>query len=257
VLLALALGAAQAQAVRPYPAPSAKPVLRDATEATPANTRAGERLATVPSAGRRVPFLQVLSTGQSEPRVPVPSVARLSGKWLSTHLQIEQDLRHLGSCAVPNCLEGPTQRLPEILENLKRQPEAERALLVKRLVDRQVSYRPDSAGADIWSSPLETLGRGYGDCEDIVFATYALLLQAGFDAQALGILLLQNRRTGRGHAVLELRLSNGTSVVFDNTKRRLTLTVDQAYRDVASIRNGVFRPAVGPVVAGRERPARL
>ncbi|SMP06960.1 transglutaminase-like cysteine peptidase [Roseibium denhamense] len=202
--------------------------------------------------------MQVLArTEQPGISLPKPSLDNLSRKWHALSLQIEHDVRLLSACNGTSCLSPSGQRFSAAIAKLKLQPKMERALLVKRLVDRRIAYRPDSEGQDTWSAPLETLERGYGDCEDITFATYTLLLQAGFDAQAMTLHLLQNRRTGLGHAVIVLQMADGTTLVFDNTKRRLTASVDPGYRTVASIRNGVFQPASGLIVANRSLPPRL
>jgi len=232
----------QAQTVRPLVTPATEPLFPPDAAATKSG----------------VSFLQVLARVQkAEGHLPKPSLRSLTRKWHVISMRIEQDVRLLSACAAASCAALPHQRFFGAIAKLGSLPKVERALLVKRLVDRRVVYRPDSAGKDIWSAPLETLERGYGDCEDIAFATYALLRQAGFDAEAITLQLLQNRHTGLGHAVLELSLAGGTSLVFDNTKRRLVASVDPAYRAVASIHNGVFQPAEGLIVAKRPLPSHL
>jgi|GEM_PF-3034390 len=194
-------------------------------------------------------LLERQSEGHAKPHAP--ELPRLAEKWREMNARIEHDLFELTSCEALSCNAGDLALIASRIGRLRKMPEAERAALVKRLIDRQVSYRPDADGADRWSSPLSTLLRGYGDCEDFAFLTYALLRHAGFPPDALSIHILQNRSTGSGHALLQLRLGTGSSVVFDNRKRRLTGSIDPVYRQVALVANGVFSPAPAGNFANR------
>ncbi len=62
--------------------------------------------------------------------------------------------------------------------------------------------------ADYWATPLETLGRGQGDCEDFAFAKYVSLRMLGVPAECLRLtyvrakLVESSRVTTRAHMVL-------------------------------------------------------
>ncbi len=47
---------------------------------------------------------------------------------------------------------------------------------------KNISFKSDG-GADAWATPLETLGRKYGDCEDFTFLNIAVLRVMGYDAK--------------------------------------------------------------------------
>lgn len=52
---------------------------------------------------------------------------------------------------------------------------------------------------DYWATPLETLGKGQGDCEDYVIAKYYSLVLLGVPADRLRLIYVQ-ARTGSGSA---------------------------------------------------------
>jgi predicted transglutaminase-like cysteine proteinase len=57
-------------------------------------------------------------------------------------------------------------------------------------VNRRVDYAADvdEFGADLWLTPLETLARGRGDCEDVAIAKFFLLLAADVPPETLRLL---------------------------------------------------------------------
>jgi predicted transglutaminase-like cysteine proteinase len=98
-----------------------------------------------------------------------------------------------------------------------------RAEIINRGVNAAVRYVSDyqqHGVADLWSSPLETLSTGIGDCEDYAIAKYALLQAAGIADADLKLLLVRDLAVRQDHAVLAVRLE-GRWLVLDN--RRSTL----------------------------------
>lgn len=75
----------------------------------------------------------------------------------------------------------------------------------------KMSYIEDSQ-VDTWATPIETLARKSGDCEDLAFLSKASLEGLGYKAKVLG--LTKGTMT---HAFC-LVLVNGRVVVFDNQK---------------------------------------
>lgn len=53
---------------------------------------------------------------------------------------------------------------------------------------------------DYWATPLETLAKGAGDCEDFVIAKYFSLVQAGVDPQKLRFIYVRVRMGYMGNA---------------------------------------------------------
>ena len=58
--------------------------------------------------------------------------------------------------------------------------------------------------ADYWATPLETMGRAVGDCEDFTIAKYATLLLMGLPPESLRLVYVKAKRNGltQAHMVL-------------------------------------------------------
>ncbi|HPW07566.1 MAG TPA: transglutaminase-like cysteine peptidase [Burkholderiaceae bacterium] len=104
--------------------------------------------------------------------------------------------------------------------------EMERLSKVNEFFNRQVTFGEDSAiwgQADYWATPLETLGRGSGDCEDFVIAKYFTLRLVGVGPDKLRLIYVR-ARTGsaenvapQAHMVLAYYAQpEGEPLVLDN-----------------------------------------
>lgn len=97
-----------------------------------------------------------------------------------------------------------------ILANSGRN-DADRLKSVNDFINRQIVFGEDSIiwnQADYWATPLETLGREAGDCEDFVIAKYYSLKMVGVDADKLRLIYVRARTgasdvtPGQAHMVL-------------------------------------------------------
>lgn len=84
-------------------------------------------------------------------------------------------------------------------------------------LSKNVKYRNDKE-ADTWSSPRETLEKGYGDCEDYAFLNESVLRLFGYEAKVMGMV---ERLTGEDHAFCAFR-KDGIYYWFDNSKLKKT-----------------------------------
>lgn len=73
---------------------------------------------------------------------------------------------------------------------------------------------------DRWSPPLETFTTGKGDCEDYAIAKYVALIEAGFAAEDVKLMIVRNTAANEDHAVTAARL-DGTWIILDNRWLRL------------------------------------
>ncbi|WP_243738440.1 transglutaminase-like cysteine peptidase [Aquabacterium commune] len=74
------------------------------------------------------------------------------------------------------------QSLVQVIGEAAAQDEESRLKSVNVFFNRQILYRDDRevwGAVDYWASPLETLGKGQGDCEDFAIGKYFSLLAAG------------------------------------------------------------------------------
>ena len=99
----------------------------------------------------------------------------------------------------------PTQRFDawrEMVLSNAAGTEADRLKRVNEFFNRNVHFGDDSAiwgQADYWATPLETLGRGSGDCEDFAIAKYFSLRMLGVASHKLRLIYVR-ARTGAGDA---------------------------------------------------------
>ncbi|WP_165349709.1 transglutaminase-like cysteine peptidase [Methylibium sp. Pch-M] len=64
-------------------------------------------------------------------------------------------------------------------------------------VNQRIEYAADPEsvpGADVWSTPCETLARGAGDCEDFAITKFFLLLASGYPQHGVRLLYAHFRR---------------------------------------------------------------
>lgn len=79
---------------------------------------------------------------------------------------------------------------------------------INYLVNRFLSYRKDMQiwnTAEYWASPMESLARRAGDCEDFAILKYALLRDLGVKDADMRIVVLMDTAARQYHAVLSVR----------------------------------------------------
>jgi len=139
--------------------------------------------------------------------------------------------------------------------------ELERLTLVNTFFNKSIRFGTDQEvweQEDYWATPLETLGRGAGDCEDFAIAKYFSLLAIGIPEPKLRFVyvraLLQQGQTLRvePHMVLAyykapgaepLVLDNLTSIIAIASQRSDLVPVYSFNKE--GYFNGVLRTAMG------------
>jgi predicted transglutaminase-like cysteine proteinase len=82
--------------------------------------------------------------------------------------------------------------------------EAERLRRVNDFINRSITFGDDQTiwgQADYWATPIETLGRSAGDCEDYAIAKYFTLLGIGVPAEKLRLIYVK-AKLGSGDSAL-------------------------------------------------------
>jgi len=127
--------------------------------------------------------------------------------------------------------------LQAMLASLHGMADAERLAVVNQYFNQRIAFGEDIdvwGEEDRWASPLETLAKGRGDCEDYAIAKYASLLAAGVSPARLRLVyvrarLPQPRRptaseaaaagTGSAHIVLAYQAGQADEpLILDNLK---------------------------------------
>ena len=85
----------------------------------------------------------------------------------------------------------------------------------------RMEYRAERA--DVWSTPGESIERGYGDCDDFTAAFLVAAVSLKFERSGLWFVVgTVNTQAGRiGHAIAIIRLEDDSGYVLDNRARRV------------------------------------
>lgn len=81
----------------------------------------------------------------------------------------------------------------------------DRIHLANQFLNRQVTYRTDNdhwQKNDYWATPVETLGTGFGDCEDYALAKYFTLRAMGMADDKLRLMYVRALSINEPHMVL-------------------------------------------------------
>jgi len=114
---------------------------------------------------------------------------------------------------------------PQLLQLIERSaPLADdlRLALVNSYFNQRIAFREDVevwGAVDFWASPLESLGKGRGDCEDYAIAKYFALVAAGTPVAKLRMVYVRAQVEGKSlaHMVLAYYAQPGAEpLILDN-----------------------------------------
>jgi len=83
-----------------------------------------------------------------------------------------------------------------LIQGNRTASDAERLKRANDFFNRQILFADDTAvwgQEDYWATPLETLGKGSGDCEDFVIAKYFTLREMGVESNKLRLIYVRAR----------------------------------------------------------------
>jgi predicted transglutaminase-like cysteine proteinase len=163
--------------------------------------------------------------GRSEPFGLHPAVAlpiNASGaaaKWADIQSRIANEQKTIESCRSGDraCPVGARRFLSIVEQGLQSHGRA-RLGLINRAVNlsvKPVSDWSQHGAEDFWSSPLETLSAGAGDCEDYAIVKYVALREAGIAPDELRLVIVRDSKRRTNHAVVAVR-HDGQWLVLDN-----------------------------------------
>jgi predicted transglutaminase-like cysteine proteinase len=142
--------------------------------------------------------------------------------------------RRLGPKAVAGA-----QALQSVLAQAATLDEAARLALVNQFFNRRVLFRDDAevwGQVDHWASPLETLNKGEGECEDYAVAKYFSLIATGVPVARLRLVYVRAQLGGgvQAHMVLAYYATpDAEPLILDNL--------------VGEVRPASRRPDLAPV----------
>ena len=184
----------------------------------------------------------------------------LRDKWLGVQRRLDDEMVQLALCEGDRdgCVSPAALQFLAIVDTAKAREGRARLGEINRAINlaiRPVSDLAQYGQIDVWTSPLATLARGGGDCEDYAIAKFVALRRAGIAPDDLRIVVLHDTIHGEDHAVAAARL-DGRWLTLDN--RRMAMVEDsdvRNYRPTFVInQHNVMRYADAPLLAGASRP---
>jgi predicted transglutaminase-like cysteine proteinase len=121
-----------------------------------------------------------------------------------------------------------------ILEKVRGERSGRQIPKVNYMVNRLLAYRDDIRlwqSGEYWASPVESLTRRAGDCEDYAILKYALLRDLGVADADMRIVVLRDTAARQHHAVLSVR-HNGKWLILDNRFSRVRFERDLPHYQV-------------------------
>jgi predicted transglutaminase-like cysteine proteinase len=161
----------------------------------------------------------------------------LLAKWQGVQRRLDDEMVQLALCEgdPDRCASPAALQFLAIVEAGRAREGRARLGEINRAINLAIRPRGDLehyGEIDVWSSPLATLARGTGDCEDYAIAKLVALQRAGISPADLRIVIMRDTIRGEDHAVAAARL-DGHWLTLDN--RRMAMIED------AQVRN--YRPS--------------
>jgi len=100
----------------------------------------------------------------------------------------------------------------DLIQAVQSQPEAEQVRRINEFFNRRIAYGEDIEiwkQNDFWATPLETMGRGAGDCEDYSIAKYFSLRFLGVPNQKLRITYVKAKIGGLNSDITQAHMVLG------------------------------------------------
>src|SRR4051812_35705622 len=152
----------------------------------------------------------------------------LREKWLGVQRRLEDEMVQLALCDGDRdgCASPAALQFLDIVDAAKSRKGRARLGEINRAVNlaiRPVSDLAQYGQIDVWASPLATLARGAGDCEDYAIAKFVALRRAGVAPDDLRIVIVHDAIRDEDHAIAAARL-DGRWMTLDN--RRMAMVED-------------------------------
>jgi len=158
------------------------------------------------------------------------SRAEIRAKWSGLHSRILADLDAVAACRSDQgtCSQA-TRRFLSIVELGQNHDGRARLGWINRAVNLSIKPMSDwgqHGSPDIWTSPLQTLGSGAGDCEDYAIVKYTAFRDLGVKPSDLRLVIVQDPKRQTEHAVVAVR-HDQSWLILDNRTMAL-LNPEQA-----------------------------
>ncbi|MDP2808946.1 MAG: transglutaminase-like cysteine peptidase [Rhodocyclaceae bacterium] len=96
-----------------------------------------------------------------------------------------------------------------LLDEAGALPVPDRLRRINEFFNRRIQFSDDAktwGQSDYWATPMETIGRGQGDCEDFTIAKYFSLLNSGIPNEKLRLVYVKARTGGPSSTVQQAHM---------------------------------------------------
>lgn len=149
-------------------------------------------------------------------------------KWRAVQATMRKEAEQISRCKETDDCQPATRKFAAAVRAASSGDLRARVETVNIRINQAIRYVSDYQQfgvADRWSSPLEALASGMGDCEDYAIVKYGVLREAGVAEADLKVLLVRDLAVRQDHAVLTVRI-DGRWLVLDNRRAALLETSD-------------------------------
>lgn len=158
----------------------------------------------------------------------LPAGGGVLEKWSGVWRQWNDEQRLLVDCRADRaqCTDPAAREFLAIVDSargLKGRAQLGEINRAINLAIRPVSDVAAHGSIDAWSSPLATLTKHAGDCEDYAILKFAALLEAGISSDDLRVVVVHDTARSEHHGVVAVR-HEGEWLILDN--RRLLMLAD-------------------------------
>ncbi|RMF59258.1 MAG: hypothetical protein D6743_16585 [Calditrichaeota bacterium] len=132
-------------------------------------------------------------------------------------LSLSEEIKSQAAARVGYLARGRLERWERLINGLQTHPAADKIKVVNDFFNQEIQRQNDQGAIrtyDYWQSPIETLVRGVGDCDDFAMAKYVSLRLLGIPTGRLHLAAFQGSRGG--HIVL----------IYDSTHSTDRLVLD-------------------------------
>jgi predicted transglutaminase-like cysteine proteinase len=136
-------------------------------------------------------------------------------KWKTLQSAIEEEHEVITACRsdLTTCPSAAARRFVAIVDEGMQHDGKARIGHINRAAN--LAIRATKKYVEQWTSPLQTLANGVGDCKQYAVLKYVALNEAGYRADRLRILVVEDKVTRWSHAVVAVS-SHGQWMVLDN-----------------------------------------
>jgi predicted transglutaminase-like cysteine proteinase len=148
--------------------------------------------------------IQTVSAASELSTIATPASLTTLRKTLKSAIEEDRQIVSRCNADLEQCSSSTARRFNAIVEEGSAYEGLSRIGHINRAVNYSIRVT-NNRSPEKWSTPLTALARGAGDCKQFAIVKYAALSAAGYGADDLRILIVEDKTLYRPHAVVAVR----------------------------------------------------